>query len=269
MAAGEDGEPSAFAIRRVTYDKILIFGDSLTEFSSDIHTLSFALTPALQHYYFRKLAVVARGYGGYSSMHLRHVLVPTLRAETAAGEKIELLVIEVGTNDAADRDIQAVPVETYRENLEWMVQQAKKAGVERVIVVGPGPVDEDMLEPPVYNRVMKNLEYSEAARQIAARCGVPFIDMWHTMLAHVGWKKGEPVPGLLGHGGTVLKELLTDGVHLTGTGYRIWYDELLAVISKDFPELRTEALPTVLPHIFDVDGENLPETLWQDVAVKK
>ncbi|KAL6875888.1 SGNH hydrolase-type esterase domain-containing protein [Trichoderma longibrachiatum] len=269
MAVDDAGEPSALAIRRVTYDKILIFGDSLTELSSDIHTLSFALTPALQHYYFRKLAVVARGYGGYSSMHLKHVLLPTLRAETAAGEKIKLLVIEVGTNDAADRDMQAVPVETYRKNLEWMVQQARKSGVERVVVVGPGPVDEDMLEPPVYNRVMKNLEYSSAAKEAAARCGVPFINMWHAMMAHIGWKKGEPVPGVLGHGGTAFKDLLTDGVHLTGMGYRIWYDELVAVIIKEFPDLRTEALPTVLPHIFDVERENLPESLWQDVAVKE
>ncbi|PTB62178.1 SGNH hydrolase [Trichoderma citrinoviride] len=258
MAVDETTAPSALAIRRVTYDKILLFGDSLTELSSDIHTLSFALTPALQHYYFRKLAVVARGYGGYSSIHLKHVLLPTLRAETAAGEKIKLLVIEVGTNDAADRDIQTVPVETYRENLEWIMQQADKFGVERVIVVGPGPVDEDMLEPPVYNRVMKNLEYSEAAKHAAARYGVPFIDMWHTMMAHVGWKKGEPVPGVSGHGGTAFRELLTDGIHLTGKGYKIWYDQLLAVIQMDFPELRTEALPT-----------NLPDTLWQEVAVKE
>ncbi|OPB46149.1 GDSL lipase [Trichoderma guizhouense] len=269
MAVGESNEPSALAIRRVTHDKILIFGDSLTELSSDIHSLSFALTPALQHYYFRKLSVVARGYGGYSSIHLKHVLLPTLRAETAAGETIKLLVVEIGTNDACERDIQTVPVETYRENLEWIVEQARKSGVERVLIVGPGPVDEDMLEPPIYNRVMHNLKYSEAAKDVAARCGVPFIDMWHTMMERVGWKKGQPVPGQSGAGGTVLKELLTDGVHLTGEGYRIWYDELLAVIKRDFPELRSEALPTILPHIFDVDRENLPDTLWQEVQVKQ
>ncbi|KAL7942034.1 SGNH hydrolase [Trichoderma barbatum] len=268
MAVGENNEPSALAIRRVTHDKILLFGDSLTELSSDIRTLSFALTPALQHYYFRKLSVVARGYGGYNSMHLKHVLLPTLRAETAAGETIKLLVVEIGINDAAERDMQTVPVETYCKNLEWIVEQARKSGVERVIVVGPGPVDEDMLEHPIYNRVMQNLKYSEAAKDVAARCGVPFIDMWHSMMAQVGWKKGQPVPGSSGSGGTVLKELLTDGVHLTGKGYRIWFDELLAVINKDFPEMRSEALPTVLPHIFDVDRENLPETLWQEVGIK-
>ncbi|RFU73854.1 gdsl-like lipase acylhydrolase family domain-containing [Trichoderma arundinaceum] len=201
MAVGEHNEPSALAIRRVTHDKILIFGDSLTELSSDVHTLSFALTPALQHYYFRKLSVVARGYGGYSSMHLKHVLLPTLRAETAAGETIKLLVVEIGTNDASQRDIQSVPVKAYSDNLQWVVEQARKAGVERVIVVGPGPVDEVMLEPPVYNRVMRNLEYSEAAKAVAGRCGVPFIDMWHALMSQVGWKKGYPVPGVSGTGG--------------------------------------------------------------------
>jgi lysophospholipase L1-like esterase len=269
MAVGEKNEPSALEIRRVTHDKILIFGDSLTELSSDIHTLSFALTPALQHYYFRKLSVVARGYGGYSSMHLKHVLLPTIRAETAAGETIKLLVVEVGTNDASERDIQSVPVDTYGENLQWIVEQARKAGVERVIVVGPGPVDEDMLEPPVYNRVMRNLEYSEAAKAVAKHSGAPFIDMWHTMMSQVGWKNGQPVPGTSGTGGTKFRDLLTDGVHLTGKGYRIWYDELLAVIETDFPELKSEALPAVLPHIFDVDRDNLPETLWQEVGVKE
>ncbi|KAL6895139.1 SGNH hydrolase [Trichoderma evansii] len=268
-AVGKSNDPSALAFRRVTHDKILIFGDSLTELSSNIHTLSFALTPALQHYYFRKLAVVARGYGGYSSMHLKHALLPTLRVEIAAGEAIKLLVLEIGTNDAAERDIQTVPVEEYSENLQWMVEQAKNAGVERIIVVGPGPVDENMLEPPVYNRVMRNLTYSEAAKAVAKQCGVPFIDMWHTMLSHVGWKEGKPVPGIFGTSETVLKDVLDDGVHLTGKGYRIWYDELLAVIETDFPELKSEALPTVLPHIFDVDRENLPETLWQEVKVKE
>jgi lysophospholipase L1-like esterase len=135
--------------------------------------------------------------------------------------------------------------------------------------MGPGPVDENMLEPPVYNRIMRNLSYSDAAKAVAKRCGVPFIDMWHSMLSHVGWKEGQPVPGISGTNQTVLKDVLDDGVHLTGKGYRIWYDQLLAIIEADFPELKPEALPTVLPHIFDVDRDNLPETLWQVVKVKE
>lgn len=270
MTSDNSSEPSPLAVRRVTHDKILLFGDSLTELSSDVLSLSFALTPALQHHYFRKLSVVARGYGGYSSEHLHHVLLPTLRAETLAGERVRLLVLEIGTNDAAMNEMQFVTVARYSENLRWMVENARAEGVEKVIVVGLGPVDEEMLASPVDKSTMRNLEYAEAARAVAEECGVPFVDLWHALLFSTGWKKGQPVPGEQGKGGGAgLKPLLTDGVHFSADGYRIWYRELLVTIRERFPELRTEALPTVLPHIFDVDRDNLPATLWQEVKASR
>lgn len=257
--ASKTGEPSLLAVRRVTHDKILLFGDSLTELSSDVLSLSFALTPALQHHYFRKLSVVARGYGGYSSEHLRHVLLPTLHAETAALERIRLLVLEVGTNDAAMNEMQFVPVAKYSENLRWMVEKARAEGVERVVVVGLAPVVEGRLASPVDRSTTRNLEYAEAARAVANQCGVPFVDLWHAFSFSVEQEEG----------GEGLRALLTDGVHFSAGGYRIWYHELLKTIRERFPELRTEELPTVLPHIFDVDRDNLPATLWQEVQASR
>ena len=263
-------EPSALAIRQVTYDKIIIFGDSITELSNDILSLSFALSPALQHHYFRKLAIVTRGYGGYSSEHLQHVLVPTLRAETAAGEKVKLLVLEVGTNDASTNAMQCVSTERFRENMKGMVEKAKEEGVERVIVIGPGPVDEGKLASPIYNSTMRNRAYADTAKEVAEDCGVPFIDLWHAFLEASGWKKGQPIFGQGGSskGDSLLGDLLTDGVHFSGDGYRIWYEELLKTIQEKFPELMPENFPTVLPHIFDVDRTNLPATLWQKCQIK-
>lgn len=259
-------EPSSIAVRGVTHDKIILFGDSLTELSNDILTLSFALTPALQHHYFRKLAVAARGYGGYSSDHLRHVLLPTIRAETAAGECIKLLVIEVGTNDVANNDMQHVPIERYKENLTWMIDMSLGAGVERVVVVGLGPVDEAKFTETRDRSAARTMEYAASARMVAEKCQVPFLDLWHTFMDATGWANGDPIPGQgNSQPNKALSRLLTDGVHLTGNGYKIWYTELLRIISETFPELRPEQLPTVLPHIFDVDRSNLPATLWQDV----
>jgi hypothetical protein len=63
--------------------------------------------------------------------------------------------------------------------------------------------------------------------------------------------------------------LAPDGVHFAGQGYRIWYELLLRTIRESYPALRAENLPTVLPHIFDVDSEDLPESLWRPVAVKR
>jgi lysophospholipase L1-like esterase len=259
--------PTALSVRRVTHDKMLLFGDSLTEQSSDVLSINFALTPALQHHYFRKISVVARGYGGYSTDHLRHVLLPTLRAETAAGEKIRLLALEMGTNDAAKNEMQWVTVEQYEKNMEWIVEQARAFGVERILIVGVGPVDEGRLDAPADKSSMRNLEYAEAARKVAEKHNLPFVDMWHALLSAAGWKQGEPVPGADGTSGQPLDRLLTDGVHLSGDGYRVWYDEMLKAIRESFPELRTEDMPTVLPHIFEVDRGDLPNTLWEEVGV--
>jgi lysophospholipase L1-like esterase len=259
---------SPLARKRLTYDKILLFGDSLTELSNDILSLSFAITPALQHYYFRKLSVVARGYGGYNSEHLKHVLVPTIHAETAGGEKIRLLVIEAGTNDAALNDRQHIPVERYRQNLMAMVESARSEGIERIVVVGPGPVDEKMLAEPVDKSTMRNLEYSDVAKMVAEQYDVPFIDLWHAFMSQVGWKEGSPIAGTRMKGASRLTSLMTDGVHFSGEGYRIWYHELLKIIANSFPQLETENLPTILPHIFDIDTANIPEILWQQVHIK-
>lgn len=272
-------EPPPLAIRSVRHDKILLFGDSLTELSSDILTLSFALTPALQHYYFRKLAVVARGYGGYSSEHLRHVLLPTIRVETAAGERIKLLVIEVGTNDVNKNDMHHVPIERYKENLTWMIGTALEAGVERVVVVGLGPIDEAKFREHGERSTAATLDYAAAASEVAERCKVPFVDLWHAFMLDAGLVEAEveaqlegaaiPGQGKDQQPSEALSRLLTDGVHLTGDGYRIWYTELVKTIRDKFPELQPERLPTVLPHIFDVDRSNMPATLWQGAGADR
>lgn len=258
------------AIKSVRHDKILLLGDSLTELSSDILTLSFALTPALQHRYFRKLAVVARGYGGYSSEHLRHVLLPTIRVETAAGERIRLLVIEVGTNDVNTNAMHHVPIKRYKENLAWMIRASLDAGVERVIVVGLAPIDEAKFSEQRERSTAATMEYATAARDVAESCKVPFVDLWHAFMRAVGWEEGTPFPGQGNdQPSDALSRLLTDGVHFTGDGYRIWYNELVNKIGDRFPELQPEMLPTVLPHIFDVDRSNLPATLWQGVSADR
>ncbi|KAJ6437468.1 mitochondrial peroxiredoxin PRX1 [Purpureocillium lavendulum] len=266
MSASALPEPSPDSVRSVRYDKILLFGDSITELSSDILSLDFALTPALQQTYFRKLSVVARGYGGYTSEDLRHVLPPTLRAETGAGESIRLLVIEVGTNDASGLEIPQVPVERFAENLIFMVETTRAAGIERIVIVGLGPIDDQRLPAqPADKRSVRNMRYSKAAKTISEQVGVPFVDLWHSFLLSIGWEAGRPVPGQDG-GSQGLETLLTDGVHFSGKGYRIWYEQLLRTIRETYPELRRENLPDMLPHVSDLDRSGLPDTLWNDAS---
>jgi lysophospholipase L1-like esterase len=250
-------------IAKVTVDKILLFGDSITEMSYN-QEFGFSLAPALQHEYFRKIQVVARGYGGYTTEHGRYIVAPTLDAEEAGGSKIRLMAIFFGTNDAS---VDGVTLERFIVNLTFIA----KMGIERqipLIIVGPAVINEYADVPGKVT--MRNLEYSNAASKVASELGVPFIDLWHAFLESKGWVEGDPVPGKRGErSGQALDDLLSDGVHFTGKGYKIWYNLLLETIRDKYPELRTEKLPTILPHIFDVDNLDLPATLWQDVKVEK
>ncbi|KAL1968069.1 hypothetical protein VTN77DRAFT_2199 [Rasamsonia byssochlamydoides] len=280
----------ATPLTRVATDKIILFGDSITELSSD-QSLGFNLAPALQHEYFRKLQVITRGYGGYNTEHARHILEPILDFETAGNLcKIRLLTIFFGTNDAAWNDHQFVPLDRYRENLRDMVCLAKGRGIP-VILIGPGPVDEyapmvqgSASENGEYERTtLRNREYANAACEVAAETDVPFIDLWMALLRSEGWEEGAPIPGKKPSKGESefdgntntndkendLRDLLTDGAHFSGKACRVWFDLLRQTIREAFPELRTENLPTVLPHIFDIDPKDLPGSLWQDVVVKK
>lgn len=251
-------------VAKVTVDKVLLFGDSITELSYN-QEFGFNLAPALQHEYFRKLQVVVRGYGGYSSEHARHILNPTLDAETAGGSKIRLAVIFLGTNDASVNAAQHVTLERYAENMRFLATEAGKRNIPTVLV-GPALVDERKMEEDQFNK--DGLAYSNAAKEVAKSLGLPFIDLYHAFLEFRGPGE-EDAPSRLEQTNENLDQLLSDGVHFSGKGYRIWYDLLLDTIRREFPELRTENLPTILPHFYDVDRSDLPATLWQDVKVAK
>ena len=251
-------------VAKVTVDKILLFGDSITEMSYD-QEYGFNLAPALQHEYSRKLEVVARGYGGYNTEYAQYILRPILEAEAAGGSKIRLLVVFFGTNDSAHNAHQHVPLERYAENVRFLATEALKREVP-TILVGPALVDEHKTNGD--RATMTNLAYSNAVGNIARELRLPFIDLWHAFLESKGWKEGDAIPGKLGEKTDQnLDDLLTDGIHFSGKAYKIWYDLLRETIRKEHPDLRTENLATILPHFSDVDNSDLPASLWKDVKV--
>ncbi|KAJ5812309.1 GDSL-like lipase/Acylhydrolase family domain-containing protein [Penicillium riverlandense] len=254
----------------LTSDKIILFGDSLTEQSWNQEFL-FNISPALQHEYFRKLQIVTHGYGGYNSEHARHILEPMLDAETAGGSRIRLLVIFFGTNDAVEaaNTRQHIPMQRYAENVRFLTIKALDRGIN-VILVGPALVGKDVLD----RSNETNRTYSQAVKHVAQEHDVPFVDLWTAFHTYTrsssnsdGRKSGKE--SVDANGTNNLTDLLApDGVHFSGQGYHIYYKLLLRTIRESFPPLRPENLPTVLPHIFDIDETDLPESLWRPVATK-
>jgi lysophospholipase L1-like esterase len=253
----------------LTTDKIILFGDSLTEQSWN-QEFGFNLAPALQHEYFRKLQVLTHGYGGYNSEHARHILDPMLDAETAGGSRIRLLVIFFGTNDAVEvvNTRQHVPIYRYAENLRVLTEKALSRSI-CVVLVGPAPVGENTTDRS--SEITR--QYADAAKGVAEEQQVPFIDLWTAFYESFRSSPGKDCLGEHcskveeasqgGNKGKNMSNLFSpDGVHFSGQGYRIFYELLLHTIRKSYPALRTESLPSVLPHIFNVDLDHLPESLW-------
>lgn len=236
----------------IALDKILLFGDSLTQLSCD-QNIGFGITPALQHLYQRYLDVVVRGFGGYHTLHARHIIKPILDVEHKDSKgKVKLLVVFFGTNDASH-----IPIPDYQENLRYLVETARSYGIENIILVGPGLFDEIKAPHVTFVSTLDFKKYSEAAKQVAEELQLPFVDLWHGSLESVGWKQGDEIPGKAGTTSKLSIEnlLVDDGVHFKDA-YKVWYDLLVKAIDENYPELTPQNLPFLFPsiNIDDIEG---------------
>lgn len=248
---------------RLNYKKFILFGDSITELSNDQN--GFAFAPAVQSYYTRKLDVITRGYRGYNTDHGVIILPEILKAEKASGD-IKLMTIFMGTNDAAQSAIQHVPVNRYRKNLDNMVTLALSHGI-KPIVIGPTlhdqklslavlPEEERKTASPVSSSRVTKL-YSEAAKSVAEKHGVAFVDLWLAFQSCSDLTEEEILSG------ADLSKFFVDGVHFSPYGYEIMYKEVIEAIKKFYPELDAGKLPTMLADMLEIDPKDIKNTVFR------
>lgn len=239
----------------IKYNKFILFGDSITQFSHEQTSLlcswenKFAFAPAIQNYYSRKLDVITRGYGGYNSNYAALILPEILKAEKTEGIEIKLMMIFFGTNDAANTN-QHVPIERYKKNLDLMINCALSYSI-KPIIIGPTLHDQERLknlrikhkEPTdiPFSSSEATKEYSNAAKEVAVRRGVAFIDLWNAFKEESGLTEDQI------YAGSDLTRFLDDGIHLALYGNEILYRELIKAIKNHYPELDAVNLPTILP----------------------
>ncbi|KAI9369609.1 SGNH hydrolase-type esterase domain-containing protein [Aspergillus egyptiacus] len=240
------------------YDQFILFGDSITQFSSS-QEMGFGFQSALQDAYSRVLDVINRGFSGYTTAHAVKVFPKFFpRLETAS---VRFLTIWFGANDASLRESengQYVPLDDYKKNLTWLVQHpATVAQKPRILIITPTPVNEYQLEhfdvdkgnihPTRTNRNTRR--YAEAAREVAASLGLPVVDLWTAFMTAAGWKEGQPLVGSReAPNAKKFESLFTDGLHLTPDGYRIVYDEVVKAIQANWPDQAPGELAHVFPH---------------------
>lgn len=230
------------------FRKFILFGDSITQYSNAQN--GFALAPALQDLYSRKMDIVTRGYSGYNTDQGVVVLREVLKADHAENGNIKLMYLFMGTNDAATT-FQAVPVDRYKANLQKMVDLARGYNI-KVSVVGPalhyqkGLVNDALTEPFLSNKATR--QYSAAAAEVARANSVPFVDLWSKFQQYGGWSTEELLADT-----PDTSELVPDGVHFSPKAYKLFYEALVETIAQNYPELEAEKLEQVFPYYRDID----------------
>lgn len=243
----------------LTQDKILLFGDSITQFSCNQDD-GFGLAPALQNLYMRRLDVVVRGFSGYTTQTAKYIIDPILEAEHLPHSKVRLCVVFFGSNDSCTPDSpQHVDILTYKENIRSITQTLLAKDI-KVILVTPGLLDETRKlseDEPSYRSLDRFREYGREVIDVSRQLNVPCIDLFETFALSVNGNLNEPLPGR--QGGPLIKHLVPDTLHFSGEAYRIYYNILVATINASFPDLQADELPLMLPEWRDLDLSKPPK----------
>ncbi|ERT03380.1 GDSL Lipase/Acylhydrolase family protein [Sporothrix schenckii 1099-18] len=230
------------------YPQVVLFGDSIVRGAADTRD-GFSLQSALQTHCIRRFDVVNRGLGGYNSSQALRVLPSIFQQTSPSTPDLSYLVVLLGANDAAlprDVDNQHVPLEQYKANLRRIVTHPNiQAHAPKIILVTPPPLNgfhlgqlerQNTPGAATSRQARITAQYTEAARGVANDVpGVELVDLSAALMQRAiektpGWDASAGV--LLGDEQDsksqegYLRELLTDGLHLTGGSYRIFWELL-------------------------------------------
>lgn len=218
----------------------------------------FALAPALQQAYIRRLDIINRGFSGYNT-ELALKVLPKIMPDPEHA-RVRYLAILFGSNDACFLEAengQHVPLDKYKKNLvKLLTHPVVEAHKPRLILITPPPVEERRLEHRVksqgYTKLNRSNErtkqYADASREVANEMNIACLDLWSAFMAKAGWKDGQPLCGAIDlPENVVLRGLIHDGLHLTPEAYHLFYEEMMKVIGDKWPDEMPNRLPYVIP----------------------
>ncbi|KAG2180901.1 hypothetical protein INT43_008481, partial [Umbelopsis isabellina] len=171
--------------------------------------------------YQRKFDVMNRGFSGYNTdwaLPILRQLLPTAEQQTNSQNRIRLITIFFGANDAAlPFAYQHVPITRYMDNLSEMIDMIQNANSKyhnpdcKILLITQPPVNEVQWRKRCdengekMNRTAEVAKsYAEAAKQIASQYNVPVVDLWSELM--LASEKSD------------LSDFLLDGLHLNTKG---------------------------------------------------
>ncbi|KAI7200512.1 hypothetical protein KC343_g10575 [Hortaea werneckii] len=267
---------------------IYVFGDSLTQYGYDQSQSFAWVAALSHHYSRKLAVINAglSGYSTDKAHSILSRILPTPSSSSSSASSsapspgispIKLFVLFFGANDARLPSTgipeQHVPLESFRSNLRAMAtlpELHERHPGTKILLVTPPPVDERLCEQDDAGKGIfhprrtaeTTAMYAQAVRDVGAELvasgavgggDLAVLDLWDHFMRVAGWVPGEPLVGSKdveqidpGKGG--LGTLLKDGVHLTGEGNRVLFEELVGVVNRTWPELDAERLGFDLPY---------------------
>lgn len=207
----------------MTWKKLILLGDSNTQsgFSRNGHWVS-DLADALQ----RKCDVINRGFSGYSTRHIRSLL-PGLMSEFDP-QSVCGMTLMLGSNDSTkpQNTIQHVPLEEYRQNMQFIIDYLINWGVDRkkLILINPPRINDTAWaerqsryneEPTHFDHLVK--DYAKVSVEVAVEKDIPFVDLNKLMYDC----------------GDTFTELLHDGLHFSSKGSDLLFRNLYPLINEN------------------------------------
>ncbi|PQE08197.1 GDSL Lipase Acylhydrolase family protein [Rutstroemia sp. NJR-2017a WRK4] len=248
------------------YPQIILLGDSIVQYSSYLRD-GFSFTACLEEHCTRRLQVVNLGLSGYNTSHALKIfehLIPD-----PASAKVAYLLILFGANDAClpgGPTGQHVPLQKYKDNIKAILTHPSvKAQNPEILLVTPPPINEVHLEEEDQAKGYGSLtrlqehtaKYSAAARDIALEFKdrrVSLVDLWQAIMQKVVHSNPGATTDIYKRGtkdsgdDRIMRSLLTDGLHLSGEGYRIFWEEVRPLVGKQWSQEPLDAPSWVFPH---------------------
>lgn len=251
-------------------DQFLLFGDSITEFAFNTNFQAtqgqelyqdgkinpmhqqFTMGAALTNLYVRRLDILQKGFSGYNSRWALKILPELLKIY----KNIKMAYIFFGSNDSCLGEIQHVPIDEYRENTLKLIDIYKQNGIEKIILITPALFNEELWAKNMSEEVQKGYtrstkdfaRYAEALEQIGSELNLPVVNLNKAFTKYAD----EELDGKW-------QDLLCDGLHFSGNGYFVFFNELVKTINSAYPEMSVAEIEYNLPNWRNVgkDASNL------------
>jgi lysophospholipase L1-like esterase len=250
---------------------ILLFGDSITEFSlgtpRNFSSINSALHPSfpledqgpgwsdlLTLYFMRRLQIINRGYAGYNTdWALQYGVIPSTHT---TNNKVELTTLWFGANDAISPDKpQHVPLGKFSKNLIEIIHRILKFS-KRLIILTPPPIDRDKYEKWKQSSWFVATNPSSSSSTSTSSMMVvpndrsnelvkPYIDEIIKIVQEQQQQQFSPqvlqvinVFNLFNQQQSqLLGSLVSDGLHLSAKGEMLIFQTIIETLQQTWPEM--------------------------------